>query len=119
MRGVSDERALARECRGEPVEHVVEGVRQHLDLVALAARVVDARMQVAGVHARGDRRHAAQRQRDAGADQVGGEQRPREREHAGEDERARDAALGLCDRRKRLAHADRHAQRLPGSAPRR
>ena len=91
VRGVGDERALARERLGEAVEHVVEGVGEHPHLVALRPGVVDARVQVAGVDARGDRRHPPQRPRDARADQIGGEQRAREREQAGEDERARDA----------------------------
>ena len=41
--------------------------------------------------------------------EVGGEQRAGEREEPGEDERARDAALGVRDGRQRLADADRHA----------
>ena len=45
--------------------------------LASAAAVLDARVQVAGVHARGHRGHPAQRARDARADQVGGEQRRR------------------------------------------
>ena len=63
-------------------------------------------MQVAGVHARGDGGHPAQRARDARADQVGAEQRAGEREDAREDERARDAALGAGDRGQRLADPD-------------
>ncbi len=94
----------------EPVEHVVEGVGEHLDLLALAARVVDPRVQVARIDARRDGGHPAQRAREARAEQVGGEQRARERQQAGEDERARDAALGMCDGRERLADADRHGQ---------
>ena len=98
VRGVGDERALARERVGEPVEHVVEGVGQHAHLVALAAGVVDARVQVAGVHARGDRRHPAQRTRHARADQIRGQQRAGEREDRGEDERPRHAPLRVRDR---------------------
>ncbi len=65
MRGVGDERALAGERVGEAVEHVVEGVGQHPHLLALALDVVDARVQVAGVHLRGDRGHPPQRAREA------------------------------------------------------
>ncbi len=54
VRGVGDERALSLEGVGEPVEHVVEGVRQHLHLLALTRLVVHARIQVPAVHARGD-----------------------------------------------------------------
>ena len=61
VRGVGDERALAGERVGQAIEHVVEGVGQHAHLVALAAGVVDARVQVAGVDARRHGRHAAQR----------------------------------------------------------
>ena len=113
VRGVGDERALAGERLGQAVEHVVEGVGEHAHLVALPAGVVDARVQVAGVDARGDRGHPAQRARHARADQVGAEQRADEREHAGEDERARDAVLGVRDGRQRLADADRHARCRP------
>ena len=119
MRGVGDERALARERVGEAVEHVVEGVGEHPHLLALTARVVDARVQVAGVDARRDRRHPPQRPRDARADQIGGEQRADEREQAREDERARDAVLGLRDRRERLADADRHRLGAAGRRARR
>ena len=43
VRGVGDERALTGERLGQPVEHVVEGVGEHRDLVALAAGLVDPR----------------------------------------------------------------------------
>ena len=117
VRGVGDERALARERVGQTVEHVVEGVGQHRDLVALAARVVDARVQVAGVHARGHRGHPAQRARQARADQIRGEQRAGERQEPGEDERARDALLGVRDGRQRLSDADGDAQAADERAP--
>ena len=70
VRGVGHERALAGERVGEPVEHVVERVGQHPHLVALPARIVDPRMQIAGVHARRHRGHPAQRARHARADQI-------------------------------------------------
>ena len=110
VRGVGDERALAGERGGEPVEHVVEGVGEHPHLVPGAAGLVDPRLELARVDAGGDRRHPPQRPRDARADEVGGEQRGGERERAGEDEGARDAVLGAAHRLQRLADADRHAR---------
>ena len=110
VRGIGDERALARERIRQAVEHVVEGVGEHVHLIALTAVVMDPRVQVAGVHARGHGGHAAERARHAGADQIGPEQGAQEREHAGEDERARHAPLGVCDRRQRLAHPDSHGR---------
>ena len=98
VRCVGHERALAGERFGEPVEHVVEGVGEHSHLVAAAAHLVDARVQLARVDLRGDRGHAPQRTRDAGADQIGRQQRAGERQHAGEDESARDAPLSCADR---------------------
>ena len=92
---------------------MVEGVGEHPHLVAAAAEVVDARVQVAGVHLRRDRRHAPQRARDARADQIARPERAKQREGAGEHERARDAALGVRDARERLADADRHRASPP------
>ena len=107
VRGVRDKRPLTGESVGQAIEHVVERVGQHLDLVALTARVVDAMVQVAGVHPRCHGGHLAQRARHARADQVGGEQRAGERQESGEDEGAGDPPLGLRDARQRLPHADR------------
>ena len=70
VRGVGEECSLSRERLGETVQHVVEGVGQHLQLVSLGAHVVDAGVQVAGVHARGHGGHPAQRSRHTVADQV-------------------------------------------------
>ena len=108
VRGVGHERALARERVGEAVEHVVEGVGEHPHLLALALDVVDARVQVAGVHLRGHRGHPPQRAREARTDRQRGEQRPGEREQAREDERSRHAALRVGHARQRLPHPDRH-----------
>ena len=111
MRCVGDERALAGERGGEPVEHVVERVGEHPHLVPGAAGLVDARLELARVDPRGDRSHPPQRSRDARADEVGGQQRGGERERAGKDEGARDAVLGAVHRLQGLADADPHAGR--------
>ena len=107
MRGIGDERALSGKRLGQPVEHVVEGVAEHAHLARLALGVVDPRVQIAGVHTRRDRGHPPQRARDARADQVGRQQRTRQREDPGEDERPRHARLRVRDPGQRLAHADR------------
>ena len=88
---------------------MVEGVRQHLHLAAVALDVVDAGVQVAGVHLCGDRRHPSQRAREAAADQQRGEQRAGEREEAGEDEGARNPVLGTRHARQWLPHTDGYA----------
>ena len=124
VRGVRDERTLARERVGETVEHVVEGVGEHPHLLALALDVVDPRVQVTGVHLRRHRGHPAQRAREARTDRQRGEQRPGEREQAREDERPRHAALGARHARQRLPHAHRHellaetGMRAKGECPR-
>ena len=116
VRGVRDERALARERVGEAVEHVVEGVREHPHLLALALDVMDARVQIAGVHLRRHRSHSPQRSREARADQQRSEQRTGEREQAREDERPRNAALRVCHARQGLPHPDRHLLAAPSAA---
>jgi len=87
---------------------VVEGNSQYPHLPSLTVRVVDARVQVAGIYLGGDSGHAAQRTRHAGADHVGGEQRAGEREDAGEDKRARHTSLGVSDCEQRLAYTHGH-----------
>src|SRR5205823_4011481 len=75
VRGIGDERTLAVEGHAEAVEHVIEGLGQHANLAAVGADVADAGIQIAGVHARSDGGHSAQRARYACADEPGGQQR--------------------------------------------
>ncbi len=108
VRRVRHERPLARERLRQAVEHVVERVRQHPHLLALAAHIVDAGMQVAGVHLCRHRRHPPQRPREARPDQQRRRQRPDERQQPRQDERPRHAPLGVRDARQRLPHPNRH-----------
>jgi hypothetical protein len=109
VRGVGDERTLARECSGEAIEHVVKGVGHDLDLVALTADFVNARVQIPRVDPGSDGGHPPQRPRYAGTDRVGGEQSAGKRQQTGEHERAGDATLGLRHGGERLPHSNRGA----------
>ena len=62
VRGVRDEVALTAERQLEPVEHAIEGVGEHADLVPAPTESA-APAEVAGLDARGDRRHPPQRPR--------------------------------------------------------
>lgn len=104
----------ARKCLGQTVEHVIEGVRQHAHPIPTAADTADARMQIASVDPRGDRRHLSQRSRDTRANEIGGQERDQSRQGTGEHERSRHAVLGARDRPQWLAYPERY-QALPAA----
>ena len=84
---------------------MIERVREDTHLLRRVPVLVDSRMQVSRVHARGDAGHPPQRRREARADQVRRAQCAHEHENPSEDEGARDPGLGALDAREGLAHA--------------
>ncbi len=109
--GVGDELALAAERLREPVEHVVERLRRGpATSLPSGPATVHPRLEIAGVDPSGDRGHPPQRRRHPGTGEVGREQRERQRQRAGEHERARDAVLRAV-RRSRAARRRRRSRR--------
>ena len=116
VRGVGDEAALAGKGILEPVEHVVERLRQGADLVA-GALGPDPAVELAGVHLGCDPRHPPQRRRGAGGEQVAGDQRRGQGQGADQEEGAGDLRLGPLDRFQRLPRPDhRQPARPPARA---
>ncbi len=105
MRCVRDERALAGEGVGEPVEHVVEGIGETRTSPPWPSRswMRGCRSPASTWAATAAMRRNGRDTR--GADQKRGEQRTGEREDAGEDEGAGDPSLGMSDCEQGLAHA--------------
>ena len=109
VRGVGDELALAREGVLEPIQHVVEGLREHPDLVTRALRC-DSVGEIAGIDSGCDPGHATQGHRGPGGDEVGRDQDAGERQRAGDRERPRHPGLRPLDGLQRLTdagHGDR------------
>jgi hypothetical protein len=110
MRGVGYELALAGERLREPVEHVVERLREDADLVPAALRRGHAWLQIASVDTGRHSRHPAEGRGHTRAREIRRDQGERERERAGHDERLGDAALRLIDGRQRLTGADGYVE---------
>ena len=119
VRGVGDELALGGERRRQPVEHVVERIRQHLQLAAGAAR-----QRMRGLRSPPSTRAATSAERRIGAAirvpiRYAASSASTSAERARQLERVPDHLLSVVDRRERLAGAGvgawRHATLKPTS----
>jgi len=111
VRGVGDEFPLAGESLRQPVEHAVERLRQHPELVDATIGDLHARSEVTGVHARRHLCHPSQRSRHSCAGEVRGKQGKYQNEHARQRKRSGHPVLRPLHERERLAGARDHLHR--------